>query len=111
MLPPEQRARTRALNDRLRQAQTGGRLQTTTGVLSLGADVLRLALEAVAAFDDFTPANDPYEEHDFGAFLVAGRQLFWKIDYYAPGFESAALDPADETTCVRVLTVMLAEEY
>ena len=59
----------------------------------------------------FSPGNDPYEEHDFGALQVAGRQLFWKIDYYGPGFETAADDPADESTCERVLTLMLAEEY
>ena len=111
MLPPEQRERVRALNDALRQGFTGGRLQLTQGVLALPDGALAEAMTSLAAFDRFTPENDPYEEHDFGAIAVADRQIFWKIDYYAPGFESAALDPSDETVCVRVLTVMLAEEY
>lgn len=111
MLPPEQRARVRALNDALRQMNAGGRLQLTRGVLALPDGVLAEAMCTLATFDDFTPENDPYQEHDFGAFQVAGRQLFWKIDYYAPDFEAASPDPADEAVCVRVLTVMLAEEY
>ena len=111
MLSPEQRTRVRALNDALRQGRTSGRLQLTSGVLALGEGAVAEAMEALARFTDFTPGNDPYGEHDFGAFPVAGRQLFWKIDYYSPGFESAALDPADEAVCVRVLTLMLAEEY
>ena len=101
----------RALNDALRAGHGSGGLQMTRGVVDLGPDRMREALAAVAAFSDFSPGNDPYGEHDFGAFDVAGRQLFWRIDYYAPGFEEAAPDPADEAVCVRVLTVMLAEEY
>ena len=111
MLSPEQCARVRALNDALRQHSTGGRLQVTRGVLALDSWVTGEVLLAVAAFDDFSARNDPHREQDFGAFEIEGRQLFWKIDYYAPGFESAALDPADESICIRVLTVMLAEEY
>ena len=111
MLPPEQRERVRALNDALRQDFTGGRLQLTQGVLALPDGALVEAMTSLATFSDFSPGNDPYGEHDFGAFTVAGRQLFWKIDYYAPGFDGAAPDPADETTCVRMLTLMLAEEY
>jgi hypothetical protein len=26
--------------------------------------------------------NDPYGEHDFGSFELAGEKFFWKIDYY-----------------------------
>ena len=111
MLEDELRARVRALNDDLRAGRASGRIQLTRGVVELGPDRMREAMEAVARFNDFSPANDPYGEHDFGAFQLAGRQLFWKIDYYDPSFESAALDPADEAVCVRVLTVMLAEEY
>ena len=111
MLPPEQRARVRALNDALRQDFTGGRLQLTQGVLALPDPALVEAMLALATFADFSPGNDPYEEHDFGAFHVAGQQLFFQIDYYAPGFEEASPDPSDEAVCVRVLTLMLAEEY
>ena len=81
------------------------------GVLDLGADRMREAMEAVAGFDDFSASNDPYGEHDFGAFEVAGCQLFWKIDYYDANLEAGSADPADEGATVRVLTVMLASEY
>lgn len=27
-----------------------------------------------------TPDNDPYDEHEFGAFEHNGEQIFWKID-------------------------------
>jgi len=31
-------------------------------------------------FSDFTPDDEPYGEHDFGAFDLDGVRLFWKID-------------------------------
>ena len=59
-------------------------------------------------FTDFTPDNDPYGEHDFGSFELAGRKFLWKIDLYEAPFVKAA-DGAPVVT--RVLTIMLAEEY
>ena len=50
-------------------------------------------------------------KHDFGAFEVEGHRLFFKIDYYAPDMQHGSEDPADPTKTVRVLTLMLAEEY
>lgn len=116
----EHTARIRALNDRLRaeltgdwlQAQlTGGRVQITRGIAAMGPDAAAQALCAVSSFTDFSTSNDPYGEHDFGAFELGGTQLFWKIDYYDTSLSGGALDPSDESTCFRVLTIMLAEEY
>lgn len=76
-----------------------------------GADFLRAALLAVATFSDFDPDNDPHQEHDFGAVDVAGRELFWKIDYFDDTMTIHAEAPSDPTACTRVLTIMLAEEY
>jgi hypothetical protein len=90
MLAPEQRARVRALNNQLRQFQTGGRTRVTSGVVSLGVNAAAEALEAFPDFDDFTEANDPFGEHDFDTMWVAGRQLFWKIDYYDLSYGGAA---------------------
>jgi hypothetical protein len=66
---------------------------------------------ALASFSDWVPGNDPYQEHDFGAFDLFGERLFFEIDYYHPDHDCHAPDPASIETCRRVLTVMLAEEY
>jgi hypothetical protein len=68
-------------------------------------------LSHIRRFDAFDPGNDPHQEHDFGA-LEAGRDMiFWKIDYYGKDVASGSPDPADPTVTIRVMTVMLAEEY
>ncbi len=68
---------------------------------------------AVAAFNDFSEANDPYGEHDFGAIGIEGAgKVFWKIDYFADeAMEEGSEDPADPLSSFRVLTIMLAAEY
>src|SRR3954454_17354088 len=52
----------------------------TTGVSALGPRFLEAALAAVATYDRFDHASDPYGEHDFGALVVVGVRLLWKID-------------------------------
>ena len=68
-----------------------------------------LVIRAVREYDDFDSGNDPYKEHDFGAFDWAGERVYWKIDYTDPetGYWR---DPMDEE-CQRVMTVMLSSEY
>lgn len=83
----------------------------TSGVTESGAEFVTKAIEAVCSFDAFTPDNDPYGEHDFGSFRIAGKQLNWKIDYYDQRLEFGSPDPADPAITRRILTVMLAEEY
>ena len=107
----ERRARTRALNDQLRRYLIGGRILLTPGITSNGQEAVRSVMAAVAAFDSFSADNDPYDEHDFGAVELEGQSVFWKISYYDPSLTMHAEDPSDPETCVRVLTVMLAEEY
>ena len=112
----------RTLNDRFRQtmpdgSDVPGRLMITAGIQALAsgdaepAANLRRLLDQVRRFDDFSNDNDPYREHDFGAIDFGGNQVFWKIDYYAPDLMQGSEDPADTDKTVRVLTVMLAEEY
>lgn len=104
-------SRIAELNDLLRTSFLMGRVVITAGVRSLGADFESATVEAVQRFKAFTPDNDPYGEHDFGAVTVLDRKVFWKIDYYALDMIHGSEDPADPKQTVRVLTIMLAEEY
>jgi hypothetical protein len=65
----------------------------------------------VQNFADFNADNDPYGEHDFGSFEVAGETFFWKIDYYDSPCEFGSEDPADPEKTTRVITIMFAAEY
>lgn len=107
----ERRERIRALNDQLRQRHVGGRILISQGVMATGPEGVVGALLAISRANDFNEANDPYGEHDFGAVIVSGRRIFWKIDYYDHDLQSRAANPADPDRCVRVMMVMLAEEY
>ena len=65
-------ARIRALNDELRQNFAGGAAVMTPGIAALGAEAVARIVKTIAVFDDFCHANDPHEEHDFGAFDADG---------------------------------------
>lgn len=99
------------LNDAFRQIPVDGSLAVTAGVIALGNGAVADILLAVASFDAFTPDNDPYGEHDFGAVEWNGTRIFWKIDYYDRVMQFGSPDPADPSVTTRVLTVMLADEY
>ena len=101
----------RALNDPLRRDLVGGRIFMTPGVQGLGDKVVSQVLLEIMAFDDFTPDNDPYGEHDFGRLKIAGQTILWKIDYYDRSLCYGSPDPADEAVTTRVLTIMLSSEY
>ena len=105
----EAAARIAALNDRARHSFIGCRVVVTRGVVALSQDQAIFAL--VQAFDDFTERNDPHGEHDFGVIEFQGQELFWKFDYYDIDLSMGSPDPTDVTVTVRVLTIMLAEEY
>ena len=104
-------ARIRALNDELRQNFAGGIAVMTPGIAALGAEAVARIVKTIAVFDDFCHANDPHEEHDFGAFDADGHQVFFKIDYYDESLTYHSPDPADPSVTKRVITIMLAEEY
>jgi uncharacterized protein DUF3768 len=103
----------RTLNDRLRQ-NLGAGVETaiiTTGVAAPGDEAVARIVKTIAVYDDFCHENDPYQEHDFGAFEADGHTIFFKIDYYDPTLTRHSVDPADSTVTHRVITIMLAEEY
>jgi orotidine-5'-phosphate decarboxylase len=104
-------ARIRALNDQLRQNFADGIAVMTPGVAALGAEAVERIVKTIAVFDDFCHANDPHEEHDFGAFEADGRMIYFKIDYLDQSMSMHSPDPADPTVTPRVITNMLAEEY
>lgn len=99
------------LNDDFRQTFIGGKIYVTTGLNSLGPEVVQKAFKKVRTFDRFDRDNDPYGEHDFGSITVEGQTVFWKIDYYDSDLMHGSEDPTDLKITCRVLTVMLAEEY
>jgi hypothetical protein len=80
----------------------------TSGIRAKTQDEIAEILEKVRSFDNFTTANDPYGEHDFGSFDYKGQKIFWKIDYYDLNYEYMSENPADPTITNRVLTIMLA---
>jgi hypothetical protein len=108
---PEMNNPITRLNDRLRTQRIGGRIMTTSGISALGSQALTNILSAIAGFDAFTPANDPYGEHDCAVMAIDGHDVLWKIDYYDETLSAHSPDPADPNVTVRVMTVMLAEEY
>ena len=103
-----------ALNDRFRQGDPlvpGVRCQTS-GVTALPEETQRAAVQRLMSFNAFTPGDDPYGEHDFGAFDLAGvGRLFFKIDYYADQQMEQGAERPEAPETFRCLTLMRAEEY
>jgi hypothetical protein len=104
-------ARIRELNDLLRRYGKGGDVYLTRSVRDRGDDFSERARRAVANFEAFSEDNDPYGEHDFGAVMVDGKRVFFKVDYYDRAKEWLSPDPADPAKTCRVMTILLAEEY
>ena len=100
-----------ALNDAFRRTFAGGKVVLTQGISELGSTAIGDLLLEVRTFCRFTEENDPHGEHDFGAIQYDAHKVFWKIDYYDPSLTVHSEDPADPDKTVRVLTIMLAEEY
>jgi len=102
----------RELNDQFRRTlDGGGKRLMTAGVAALPFADQAAIIGKVMSFADFTEANDPRGEHDFGSFMHEWQKLFWKIDYYDLACEYHSEDAADSTKTTRVLTIMLADEY
>ena len=101
----------RALNDELRHNLAAGVAVMTPGVAALGQEAVDRIVKTIAVFDDFCHANDPYKEHDFGTFEAEGHTIFFKIDYFDRNLKYLSPDPTDPVVTVRVITVMLADEY
>ena len=101
----------RGLNDELRREMPHGRVILTRAVAALDPVTLAAIITAIREFDDFTPDNDPWGEHDFGqVFNGEGVPLFWKIDAYDLAMEFGSPDPTDDAVTKRILTIMTADD-
>jgi Protein of unknown function (DUF3768) len=103
--------RIRVLNDNFRSTFLGGQVVMSVGVVDLPMGVRAQAVVKVQNFAEFNEGNDPYGEHDFGSFKIAGETFFWKIDYHNKQMTGESEDPSDPEETARVLTIMLAGEY
>ena len=103
--------RIRALNDELRRNLPNCHAVMTTGIAALGPEAVARIVKTIAVYDDFSQANDPYGEHDFGSFEADGNVIFFKIDYYDKALVYHSPDPSDPSVTERVITIILAEEY
>ncbi|MDA4845244.1 DUF3768 domain-containing protein [Hoeflea poritis] len=101
----------RELNDRFRKTGLGGTVMLTHGIASLPEEDQVAIVGAVQRFDGFTRENDPYGEHDCAAVETGRHRVFFKIDYYNPELTHHSDDPTDPEKTMRVLTIMLPEEY
>jgi len=99
----------RELSDRFRRTFAGGIVTVTRGIAA--REDAAAIIEKVKTFEAFNADNDPYGEHDFGAFDHGGDKIFWKIDAYDANLRWGSPDPADPALTTRALTIMLAEEY
>ncbi len=101
----------RELNDRFRTKLEGGRLLFAGDLAHAPQAVLQQALVKTVNFTEFSAANDPSGERDFGDFMLDGRHVFWKIDYYDITMERRSENPADPMVTTRVLTISYAEDH
>jgi hypothetical protein len=107
----ERTQRIRDLNDQLRTMGRGGIIHMTNGVAALGLPTVDVIFACIADFIGFTPDNDPWGEHDCAVMTILDHRIIWKIDYYDRTRTYHSPDPGDPKVTVRVMTVMLADEY
>ena len=98
----------REINDAFRQSFVGGLVLATEGVNALPRQLKEQVFARVREHSTFDPDDDPCGEHAFGCFEVEGQ---WKIDYHDGALQYGSEDPSDPEQTIRVLTIMLKEEY
>lgn len=98
-------------NDDFRKYLSKGTLVLTQGIRSNAPEDIQAIITQVRTFDKFDENNDPYNEHDFGAFDYKGKKVFWKIDNYDRKFLYLSPDVCNPKLTNKVLTIMYADEY
>lgn len=99
------------LNDEFRLNPHLGEFRINVGVLAKGKEIVCQAVALTRTFSEFNEANNPHGERDYGRFELQGDTYLWKIDYYDNEMLFHSPDPTDPNVTVRVLTLMLKEEY
>ena len=99
------------LNEMFRKTFVGGQVMLTTGIRAKSEEEQAEILHKVRLFNEFTKANDPYGEHDYGRFTHNGENIMFKIDYYNKTYDSISDDPSNPDITNRVMTIMCADEY
>ena len=102
------------LNDVFRIVGMWGINLFTLGVIEFSEKShcgLEKIMDKIRNFSDFTEENDPYGEHDFWSVDVDWVKVLWKIDYYDKELKCYSEDPSNPVKTIRVMTVMLADEY
>jgi hypothetical protein len=118
MTTKTQTEKTRQLNDLFRGTffPQFGQVALTQGVSTLDEKTKSDVITKVREYSVFDPEDDPYGEHDFGAFEVEDEKYFWKIDYYDRSMFNTdtpygSEEPWDNKKTIRLLTIMRADEY
>jgi hypothetical protein len=89
----------------------GGMAVITLGIAALGQEAAARIVKTIEVYGDFCHANDPHEEHDFGAFDADLHRVLFKINYFDSSPTVHSPDPSDPNVTKRVITTMSAEEY
>lgn len=108
----DQKYQISKLNDHFRaNIRQGEQLTITPGIANLPQkDVIEI-LTSVQTYNDFSLANDPYGEHNFGRIIYNDNIIYWKIDYLDTNMEVGSEDPSDPIKTNRVMTLMLSHEW
>lgn len=99
------------LNDNFRRSFIGGEVLLSAGIAAMSSEDKANIISMVQNFNDFTPSNDVYGEHDFLSIDYKGNKIFAKIDYYDLNYEFMSENPANPDITNRVLTILLSCEY
>ena len=99
------------LNDKFRKSFIGGEVLLSAGIAAMSSEDKANIVSMVQNFNDFTPSNDVYGEHDFLSIDYKGNKIFAKFDYYDLNYEFMSENPANPDITNRVLTILLSCEY
>ncbi|MBD9511575.1 DUF3768 domain-containing protein [Ensifer sp. ENS10] len=115
MTEDEKKARIAELNDELRTRRKArnGKIIVTGALIEETGDSLKMTkiLDAIRDFSDFSEANDPHGERDYGRITVDDEEFMFKFDYYALNEEVLSDHPEDPNVTIRVMSIFYASDY